>query len=337
MSDLPWLDPQRFPQRRFLANPGVAFFGTGGAESLAATQQTTVVRQWQDLLGLGSDSLAVFASQAEAVGVALPIAAGELVLLSAPASTAVVPRLLQAGARYVDVGRTVDGRPDLEAWRLAVHTHPDAWVYVSCDQPVQSDWETALQAGAKPERTLLHAGGGFSGLKRYAPEVWPLLTWLALRDPDDPASAVLWAVAGQGLGPALQALRGPLELPHPLVQRAEVILAGLVDSPDWPQDVLALLELRSAALARAVADWPGAVLWPARDCLQRLVRCMAGDAAALADKLAPQGWICPPVTASSLGDFLVVDLVEGRSPTFAHAVNTNSAPRLPPLPASGIV
>jgi hypothetical protein len=337
MSDLPWLDPQRFPQRRFLANPGIAFLGTGAAESLAATQQATVVRQWQDILGLGADSLAVFASQAEAIGVALPIAPGDLVLLSAPASTAVVPRLLQAGARYVDVGRTVDGRPDPEAWRLALRTHPDAWVYVSCDQPVQSDWETALQAGARPERTLLDASGGFTGLRRYAPEVWPLLTWLSLRDPDEPASGVLWAVAGKELGPALQALRGPLELPAPLLQRAEVILAGLLDSPDWAQQRLTALDLRSAALARAIADWPGAVLWPATDCLQRLVRCMAGDTAALANKLAPQGWICPPVTASSLGDFLLVDLVDGRSSTVVQTADTGRAGRLPPLPASGIV
>jgi hypothetical protein len=337
MSHLPWLDPQRFPQRRFLANPGVALFGTGAAEGLSATQQASVVRQWQEVLGLDPESLAVFASQAEAVGIGLPIAPGELVLLSAPASTAVVPRLLQAGARYLDVGRSVDGRPDLEAWQLAVRTHPEAWVYVSCDQPAQSDWATALKAGARPERTLLHAGDGFAGLQRYKPEVWPLVTWLALRDPDEPASGLLWAVAGRGVGPALQALRGPLDLALPLLQRAEVVLAGLADSPDWADQVRQTLDLRSAALARAVSDWPGALLWPASGCLQRFVRCLAGDAAALADKLAPQGWVCPHVSASSLGDFLLVDLAESRSPTPAHAADSGIHPRLPALSASGIV
>jgi hypothetical protein len=327
MSDLPWFDPQRFPQRRYLANPGVVLTGTDIAKHFAAEQQAKMVRQWQDLLGLGSESLAVFASQAEAVGITLPIAPGELVLLSAPASAAVVPRLLQAGARYLDVGRTVDGRPDPDAWRLALRTHPDAWVYVSCDQPVQSDWDTALEAGARPERTLLHAGGGLAGLRHHAPSVSPLVTWLALRDPQDLVTEVLWAAVGPRVGTDLANLRGPQTLQPLLVRHAERILACVSSAPQWASQTLQFCETKGNLLQEVVSDWPGAVVWPATGCLQRLVRCMANDAAALADKLALAGWACSPCSAGSLGDFLLVDLAGASS---AH-------PRLPLLSASGIV
>lgn len=298
----PWFDPQQQPQRQFVRNPGVVLQPVGNA---AQSPETLLAAQWGALLGRGADDLLLCATEVEAAEamVGALVHPGDTAILAAPASGAAIAALLRRGGRFVDVGRDHRGRIDPDALRLALRHHPGAWVWLQRGEVDDSAFASSVELD--PQRLLYFADGAeVANEADAAPCQSALAGQICLRDPSA-GTPLLWAVVTQGAAPALRRLLGLAGLSAEIHQRAQMRLAGMNAGALAGEQ--AGLARRAAALAEAVAHWPGAVLWEGSG-WRRLVRCAAGDAVGLAGLLTSTGWRATACHAAALGNAVVVVL-----------------------------
>lgn len=300
----PWFDPDRWPQRRFAARPGVVLQPAAAAETLAQLTEA-----WAALLDRPTDDLLVCASAAEAAAL-LPgsvLQPGDVVVLAAPAPEAAIAAVLRSGARFVDVSRSHTGTMEPAAVGLTLRHHPDAWLLLTDHDADPVQWPVWRQAGARPERTLRWDTARLAGCGPVPAEQAPLGTVVALLDPAAPQQPLLWGLLTAGATPALRGLVGTPAL-HPLVASAAAQAIAQWQGDTGLRDALqARLAAAAVELQSAVAGWPGAVLWSGSG-VWRLVRCAAGDGPALAAALAAAGWDARATACAAVGSAVEVGL-----------------------------
>lgn len=310
MSPSPWLDPQRFPGRRYLAAARRDHRPVSDRELAERDYLGEIRRLWASLLRqsgapLDPGDLLICASDREAVELALGrlLQPGDVVLWAEPVAGQVALTTLAAGARYLDVGRAAQGMPDAAALALALQAHPSAVFWGEVPALTCADDLAGPAAVAARARIADCTAAAWDS---ELPDADACV--LALRDPDAPGEPVLYGVAARpGWGSELESLHGRGHFSERAQLHALAVLQGLTEQPHWP----AVRRREAAELAgqfvHAARDWPGAVD-AGQFGLRAAVRCLAADPQALAVRLHPQFLQLRALPAHPAGSLLWLDL-----------------------------
>ncbi len=306
----PWLDPRRFPVRKYLAAARRDHRPVSDRELAERDYLGEIRRQWATLLRqagapLKPDDLLVCASDREAVDLALGrlLQPGDVVLRAEPVAGQVALTTLAAGARYLDVGRTEQGLPDAAGLVLALQAHPEAvfWGEV----PALTCADDLAGSAARPARARI-ADCTAAAWDTELPDADACV--LALRDPDAPGEPVLYGVATRtGWGSELESLHGRGHFSERAQLHALAVLQGLVAQPRWPEVRRSEVAELASQFLGAASNWPGAVA-PSHFGLRAAVRCLAADPQALAARLHPQFLQLRALPAHPAGSLLWLDL-----------------------------
>lgn len=283
----PWIDGERFAARRYLGSLRRETTPVSETTPLGSGLAQQVGRDWAEQLrwadgqAVTADELVLCGSAREALALALGglLAPGDSVLVARPAATDALATVLGRGGQFVDVGRCHDGAIDPAAVARAAQRHPAAVAYVEAPSLLADDdlaaWPTAALRACVAD--LRQAG-------------WPTAlptadaVLLALRDPDQPAPPVLWAVAAPAaIAGTLGAIGGAAEFAEGVLARAAALLRGLAADRDWAAGACARLQARAQPLRALAASHPGARLHAAGP-LRVAAACAAGDATVLAGR-----------------------------------------------------
>lgn len=308
----PWLDLQRFAQRRFLEGLDRAHRPVRATPDPAQWLASDIAAQWAALLqrdGQPVDALDVVicSSQAELWKLALTLllAPGDPVLLAEPVPAGVLRAIAQAGAQWLDVGRTAVGDADPLALARAAQAHPQAIYFAEQPEPLGRSPGEPLPDHLRATVIDLQS----AGWPRQIPGATAVL--LALRDPDAPAEVLVWAlVAAAGLGQGLSLLTGDVQLPTAQAERARAILRAWRAHPDWPRAAEQVLAQKAERLNHWTRAWPG-LAGAAQRGIRWTAQCHAGDAGQLLEQLLDR-----VESMSALGphpgqNLLAVDLLAG--------------------------
>lgn len=320
----PWLDLQRFAQRRFLQGLDRAHRPVRATPDPAQWLASDIAVQWAALLqrdGQPVDALDVVicSSQAELWKSALTLllAPGDPVLLAEPVPAGVLRAIAQAGAQWLDIGRTAAGDADPLALARAAQAHPQAIYFAEQPDPLGQAQNQSLGAPLPDQLRATVIDLQLAGWPRQIPKATAVL--IALRDPDAPAEVLVWAlVAAPGLGQGLSLLTGDVQLPPSQAERARAVLRAWRAHPDWPQAAEQALAQKAERLSEWTRAWPGlagagqrGVRWTAQ--------CHAGDAGQLLDHLLDRAESMSALGPHPGQNLLAVDLLA------AVAVPGNSA------------
>lgn len=296
----PWEDAGRFATRRYLPSlqrETTPLFATtaldaGLGQQVAAAWAAALA--WPDGTAAHADEVVLCAGAREALTLGLGglLAPDDVVLVARPTAPDALAAVLGRGAGFVDIGRLHDGAVDPQAAARAADRHPTAVAFVEAPSLMADDDLDAWAAIAVRARVvdLRHAG-------------WPArlpaadATLLALRDPEDPARPLLWAVVARREAAALLAvIGGAAEFPVGVLARAAALLRSLAADPAWVTAALERLAERAHALRDLAAAHPGGRLHAAGP-LRVVASCAAGDADVLATRWRPHA-----VAVAAYGD-----------------------------------
>lgn len=285
-SDHPWLDRQRFAQRRFLEAVDRGHQPQRATPDPAPWLAGDIAATWASLLqrdggAVDPRDLILVASQAELwrAALSLLLAPGDAVLLAEPVPAGVLRAILQAGGQWIDLGRTAAGDCDPLALQRAAQAHPEAIYFAEQPPPIGDPRPVALPGGLRATLIDLQLAGWPTQLPAATAAL------LALRDPDDPGEPLLWAlVTAPGAGQGLSLLLGDPQLPVAQAERARGVLHSWRDQPGWPRQTEQRLERAAERLSAWTRGWPGLAGAGARG-LRWTAQCQGGDAAALFDAL----------------------------------------------------
>lgn len=279
----PWLDPQRFGQRRHLLAIDRQHRPQLAAPDTSLWRHLSLARQWAGLLRCADGpidplDLLICPSLGDVLraGLALLLYPGAIVLLAEPVAPEVLRIIAQADAQWIDVGRTAAGDIDELALQRAALAHPGAIFYAEVPQ--------LLGQIEPPLERLPDLRASVLDLRYHA---WPTqipkatAVLLALRDADQPREPVLYALAtAAGLGQGVALLLGDPQLPEAVSERARAVLLNFRDFPLWAQSAQEAVAARARQLSGAAAGWIGLVDGGQRG-LRWAAQCQAGDADAL--------------------------------------------------------
>lgn len=317
----PWFDPSRFPTRRLYPHPPYLLMLLGHSSALAEARLGAAQAMVRGLLLCTDADVTLFPTESDAVSSCLQtlLRSTDRLLFSGPLRPALARLVVRAEAPYADIPRTADGRTDRAAWCRQVAEWPDAFALVSWDRDDPTDLEAALAAGVRAERLLVHAGGGFAGQRPWQLPVQPLLTLLAIRDPDLPAAPLAWVAASWGHGDSLQFFGGDAEFSEPALGALESLLQTLVAWPAWTDRADEAVDLRGKAVAELVAGREALALWRQHGG-EAVVRCPDGEAERVVEAWRASGWVCRAAVNPQLGELAVVDLFASRPKPAVPAV-----------------
>ncbi len=282
-TDHPWLDPQRFAQRRHLLSIDRHHRPQLAAPDTAAWQFQSLASHWAALLHtadgpLSALDLLICPSLGDVLraGLTLLLHPGAVVLLAEPVAPEVLRAIVQAEAQWIDVGRTAAGDIDELALQRAALAHPGAIFYAELPQLLG---RLDPPAEALPDLRASVLDLRHQGWPSQLPKATAVL--LALRDADHPQLPVLYAVATQpGLGQGLALLLGDPQLPQPLAERARAVLLSWREFPRWVAAAQQTIAQRAQQLSSAAEGWPGLVDGGQRG-LRWAAQCQSGDASQL--------------------------------------------------------
>ncbi len=307
----PLLDFKRFPGRRWSLG-----FSAEMRETLERIPDmaTAVRARWAQHVRARTDDILLFATAEDAMRAAVHalLAPNDVVLLARPLPPDWIACVLQAGARYVDVGRRYDGFAQTGGWNVAAAqraaaAHPEAVAIAeTCTWGGADDAAVAaalpLRAFIKDARNTLHCLGPVLGLERAT------VTLVALRDPDAPSPAVLYAlIAPDQHGAALRAAVGPTAVPAVLAEHAFAVLEGVDRDPTWADRAIARITERNAAWRTALAGRPGVEVLPPAG-TEAAALCLGGDGDAIAADLVGQFLTVRAWPTSAMRALLTADL-----------------------------
>lgn len=324
----PWLDLQRFAQRRFLQGLDRAHRPVRATPDPSQWLASDIAAQWAALLqrdGQPVDPLDVVicSSQAELWRSALTLllAPGDTALLAEPVPAGVLRAIAQAGAQWLDIGRTAAGDADPLALERAAQAHPQAIYFAEQPDPLGQSHGQSL--GPLPPHHLRATviDLQLAGWPRQIPRATAVL--IALRDPDAPAEVLAWAlVAAAGLGQGLSLLTGDVQLPTAQAERARSVLRTWRGDPDWPLAAEQALAQKAERLSEWTRAWPGLAGAGQRG-IRWTAQCHAGDAGQLLDQLLDRAESMSALGSHPGQNLLAVDLLA--------AVAAPPTPR-PPMP-----
>jgi hypothetical protein len=322
----PWLDLQRFAQRRFLQGLDRAHRPVRATPDPAQWLASDIAVQWAALLqrnGQPVDALDVVicSSQAELWRSALTLllAPGDTALLAEPVPAGVLRAIAQAGAQWLDIGRTAAGDADPLALERAAQAHPQAIYFAEQPDPLGQSPGTLPPEHLRATVIDLQA----AGWPRQIPDATAVL--LALRDPDAPAEVLVWAlVAAAGLGQGLSLLTGDVQLPTAQAERARAVLRAWRAHPAWPQAAEQALAQKAERLSEWTRAWPG-LAGAAQRGIRWTAQCRAGDAGQLLDQLLDRAESMSALGPHPGQNLLAVDLLAAVA---APASSGNSLPKV---------
>ena len=299
----PLADFSRFPGRRWAH--AIATQMTPAAGAPVRLEMAVRVR-WSHHVRVVPDAIMLFATAEEAARAAIQalFVPNDVALVAQPMPPHWVGAVLHSGARYVDVGRRFDGPLPTGAWHRqaaerAALAHPEAVAIV--EAPAWSGADDSQLALQLPVRaTIVDATRSAHCLGPALTAQRGTFTLVALRDPDDPVTPVLYGLVGAADADLeARVAIGPTAVPALLAERAFAILDGLARHPDWPAATATRLEARYAEWRRALAGRPGVVdLGQAG--LEASALCLGDDGAAIARELTlnfpgVQAWPMAPM------------------------------------------
>ncbi len=311
MTNSPWLDLERFATRRFLPAARRDHSPVSDRESAERDYLAELRALWSQLLRrhdgapVAPDDVLVCASDREATELALGrlLQPDDVVLWAEPIAPSAVLATLAAGARYVDVGRARHGQPDAAALALALQAHPQAVFWGEAPSLTCADDLVAL--GDLTARACI-ADCTAAAWPQQLPNADASI--LALRDPDQPAEPVLYAVVTRpSWGTELAQLHGRIHLSERAQLHALAVLQGLVNHPAWPDARRAEALQLAEQFMNAAQTWPGAVA-VGQFGLRAAVRCLGADPQPLAVRLHEQFLQLRALSAHPAGSLLWLDL-----------------------------
>ena len=309
-----WLEPERFALRHHLGAiqrelrplAHTTPLGAGMGEAVAARWAAQM--HWPDR-PVEADEVVLCGSAREAAALALAtlLKPGDVLLLAHPCEACAPAIALGQGAAFVDVGRCVDGTVDRLAAERAAAAHPGAVVWASAPAYTAAD-DTLVWQGVSRIRALV------CDMQRA---LWPSslpaasACLVALRDPDQPADAVLHAVvADRSAAHTLQAIWGPAQVPTGQLRHAYAVLSGWQADGTWPAATRSAIAAEGERLGQLARAWPGAAVYLTGGA-SLAIACRAGDPAELGKRLRQETPVLAAYGAHPMRNLLVVDLAAG--------------------------
>ena len=298
------LDKGRWPGRAFLPNMSRGHVPLGPQHGGLTAAVTAL---WAQQLGVPAEDLVLCATATEAwhLGLGALLQPEDVCLVAEPAPIGALAAVLRSGSKYVDVGRLFDGRIDQGTLSLAQTLHPLAWL-VACAPSLTGAMDTDNLIVSQLDRAIIDAS--FQPFWQPAAGPAPLLTLLALRDPDDPVFPLIYAwVARLGHGAMLRMLQGPVLLPPPLADRAWAVLTVIERDRDCATRVHDKLAKRYEKFAAILRPMTNVVLLPQAGWMASAY-AIDGQALTVATRIEPQLAPVAAYGAQPLQHLVVVDL-----------------------------
>ncbi len=312
----PWTDPRRFGQRQFHASLRRGLQPAEQRCALASSVAQAVAALWASQLcwpdrPVLPTELVLCGSGREALALALAtlLVPGDTVLIGHPTAGQALAIALAQGAHYIDVGRTDDGQIDFLAAQRAAQAHPQAVAYGQAPA-----WSAVDDTAMWQQVTGLRATVADLRLALW-PTVLPAAgaCVLSLRDPDDPACEVLYAVvAPQADAVVIAALWGDSALSHGQLRHAHAVAGGMARNQLWVAQARSAVLNAAGRLTQAALGYPGVQTYATAGATVAL-RCRGGDGASLFaalriytpdmatfDHHPLRGWVVADVAAAAL-------------------------------------